>query len=327
MTGKKGIDKLDERCWYCNGSIGEIVFKAQAFDGDSKEYSLGECSDCHVVNTLGASNDEIAQAYSPQYYGSSDSKFIPILEKLISYFSRRHAKSIISTYREMQESNKEIRVLDIGCGRGNLLRAFRSLGASVQGIERKEFDPPADLKEVIHLGSIKDANFDDVTFDIVVIWHVIEHIHDTKDVLDEVVRHMNHGSILVIAAPNFGSFQRKVFQRYWFHLDLPRHLIHINRQWLIKVLTARKLEVVSESYFDPTQNIYGFIQSIFNVLFPSKLNRLYGLLNFRSKIKYLELSLWLLFAMLLMPFAVIEGMVNSKNTKGATLTIISRLTN
>jgi len=60
-------------------------------------------------------------------------------------------------------------------------------------------------------------------YDVIALWHVIEHIPNALELLPTISSRLNPGGILVMAAPNPDSFQFKIMGRYWLHLDAPRH--------------------------------------------------------------------------------------------------------
>jgi hypothetical protein len=145
--------------------------------------------------------------------------------------------------------------------------------------------------------------------------------------LDQICDHLNPDGYLVIAVPNFDSIQRRLFSRYWFHLDLPRHLVHIESGWLVEKLRKRGYSIEQESYFDPIQGGYGFIQSAMNALFPSRHNQFYRLIKHgqgRSGKDLLLLWLWSLLSILLLPLALVESLISLLADRGATLQIRCR---
>jgi SAM-dependent methyltransferase len=168
----------------------------------------------------------------------------------------------------------------------------------------------------------------DRKFDIVILWHVLEHIAFPEEALDEIIKHLNPGALLVIAVPNFSSLQRKIFGKNWFHLDLPRHLVHIDEQWIKKQMVKQRLTVVHESHTDLIQNTYGFIQSLLNVCNPSRPNQFYRLLKqgFGPQ-RYIRFPFLtnLLLSLIFLPFAFVEGAISTAFRKGATIQVVAKL--
>ena len=140
-----------------------------------------------------------------------------LLAPLISFFKYRDAIRYVPNGKG----------LDIGCGNGKFIRDMNSLGWQFEGVE---FNPiavdmcrKAGLK-VFH-GDLHAAAFRDNSFDIVSTRHVIEHIPDPVNFINEIARILKKGGQLVIKTPNSRALGRRWFARYWFANDVPRHLV------------------------------------------------------------------------------------------------------
>ena len=304
-----------EQCLDCKGSV-RIVGLAPAFDGDGTQFPLGVCNTCKLVTTQGVTADVLKAAYHSEYYGGGERKFSTLVERSIGFLTVRQARRLTAVW-----GGKSPVVLDIGCGRGVLLQAFSRQRAEVLGLERDEFPGRPDFVEI---GALKDESYRHRTFDIIVIWHVLEHLESLSETIDEAHRHLNKGGILAIAIPNYGSWQARLFAGDWFHLDIPRHLLHITSDQLFERLENAGLEVVSESHWDPLQNIYGFIQSVMNRLFPNSQNRFYAMLKHGRYLGLAPLIGWMLLAGLLVPLAVLEYVISGIRKQGATVHIVAK---
>ena len=62
------------------------------------------------------------------------------------------------------------------------------------------------------------------------MWHVLEHVPDLKDQLQWLVDHLYENGTLVIAVPNFNSYDSKHYKKYWAAWDVPRHIHHFSRK-------------------------------------------------------------------------------------------------
>ena len=272
--------------------------------------------------------DEVAETYTDEYYGSAASKFVTIIERVLALNTRMRARKITRLWGKSHPAGKSPSVLDIGCGRGQLLRACESLGASVLGLERQEFPTDESPSDIVHVGSISDPQYANRKFDIIILWHVLEHIENPAEQLDAITAHLNEHGLLIIAVPNFSSLQQRIFSKYWFHLDLPRHLFHFDSKWLIQQLSSHGYRLEGVSYLDPVQNTFGFIQSALNAMAPGQLNEYYRLLKhgrYRTKKSLLPFLKWSVLALILTPFAIAEGILGSLLARGATVQITAKL--
>jgi SAM-dependent methyltransferase len=285
---------------------------------------LARCKSCSVICTTGSSREEVAGTYTEQYYGSGSRKFLPIIERAISQASYLQAKKITRIWRRAQSANKAPTVLDIGCGRGNLLRAFQTMGASVLGLERAEFPEQDRPSDIVRVGSITDPEYADSMFDIIILWHVLEHLETPEKLLAILEKHLNENGLLVIAVPNYASLQQRMFSKYWFHLDLPRHLVHFESQWLLQRLSDRGFSIKYVSYVDPLQNVYGFIQSTLNAIAPRQLNEYYKVLKYgraRESRTIFPLVKWSVLSLIVLPFAILESILGQLLRAGATVQV------
>jgi 2-polyprenyl-3-methyl-5-hydroxy-6-metoxy-1,4-benzoquinol methylase len=118
------------------------------------------------------------------------------------------------------------RLLDVGCGDGDLIRAAQERGWNAEGVD---FDPAGvELARSrglnVHLGSLASQGYDAEQFDAIVMSHVVEHLADPISVLQECHRILKPGGRLVLATPNADSQFHREFRKHWVHLDPPRHL-------------------------------------------------------------------------------------------------------
>ena len=118
------------------------------------------------------------------------------------------------------------RVLDVGCGSGEILSNLKSLGWQVEGVD---FDPAAVAAArtrgvPVHLGDLFDQKFPAESFDAVVMSHVIEHVPDPLGLIQECERILKPGGRLVMVTPNPRSLSHRLFGRAWRGLEPPRHL-------------------------------------------------------------------------------------------------------
>ena len=221
---------------------------------------------------------EISAYYPAAYYGDLGTKFRSAIEGLVRIVGARHAKFLASGLP------RGARVLDVGCGRGATLSALADRGFETHGVELSaDAAVGADPRAQIRIApSLAAAGYDAASFDAVLVWHVLEHLRDPVGALAEIHRVLRPGGRLVVAVPNFASWQARWAGPAWFHLDLPRHLFHFPVSALRALLTRSGFEVGSEHHFSLRQNPFGWIQSALNRRQDLPRNGIYTLLYQRS---------------------------------------------
>lgn len=137
------------------------------------------------------------------------------------------------------------RLLDNGCGNGQLLDGLAAAGWQATGTE---FDPAAvaaarEAGHEIHQGSLEDASFPDAHFEAVVMSHVIEHVPDPLATLRESLRVLEPGGQLVLSTPNLRSLGHRRFGPAWRGLEVPRHLVLFTPESLAQVVLAAGFEL------------------------------------------------------------------------------------
>jgi SAM-dependent methyltransferase len=122
------------------------------------------------------------------------------------------------------------RLLDIGCGRGDLGAWFMRRGWSVVGV-----DPSPQACAVAgrrgvdaRLGTLDTIELEPHAYDAVVFRHSLEHVPDPVADLRRARGALRDGGVAIVSLPNFGCWQRRRFGEYWFPLDLPRHRVHFD---------------------------------------------------------------------------------------------------
>jgi SAM-dependent methyltransferase len=118
-------------------------------------------------------------------------------------------------------------ILDIGCSSGSFLRTLKGEAWKLYGIEMSKVvadQARATTGAEVFVGDVLDAPFPENKFDAVTGFHVLEHMYDPRKVMAKVLSWLKPGGICILTLPNIDSLEARLFRRYWFGLDVPRHL-------------------------------------------------------------------------------------------------------
>jgi 2-polyprenyl-3-methyl-5-hydroxy-6-metoxy-1,4-benzoquinol methylase len=141
---------------------------------------------------------------------------------------------------------KKGNLLEIGSGTGELIDACKKAGWKITGIEpsmkaRKNAKDNLNLELFEH---IDQAKLKDKSQDIIMMWHVLEHIPNLKETTQKINRLLKDDGRLIIAVPNYKSYDANHYKENWAAYDVPRHLLHFNKNTMAKVLNRAGLKVV-----------------------------------------------------------------------------------
>ena len=278
-------------------------------------FTVARCGRCgiHVTSPQPSSLDRY---YPPSYYGSGDDHRFPrIVEALQAWLYRRRAEAV-----ELLAGGPG-RVLDIGCGPGRLLEAFAQRGWRTSGTELSEGSAAIARRKGIevHVGSPEDGPWVEGSFDAVVMWHVLEHWPDPGIALAQAARLLRPGGVLMVGVPNFASPEARLSRDRWFHLDVPRHLVHLGDGDLARLLGDTGFEIRQRSYLAPEYDLFSFVQSVENRV-GLRANLLYERLRGEGR-GILESVVAFVVAAPLLALAVPETLVAASARRGATVTI------
>lgn len=247
----------------CDCQTGEVTLLFAARDYISGErFQIQQCGNCGLAFTEPVPQDW-ARYYPALYYGDPRTNRFPApVEWLQNRLYASRARKL-----EKLAGARPGRVLDIGCGRGHLLRAFQLRGWEVTGTEMSESAAAyarQHLKLPVRIGNIAEMDLAAGGFDVVIMWHVLEHFERVGDALREVHRLLRPGGVFFVAVPNFGSLEARAAQDKWFHLDVPRHLTHFTEPTLMRLLERSGFRIETVSNRSLEYDFFSAAQSFLN---------------------------------------------------------------
>jgi 2-polyprenyl-3-methyl-5-hydroxy-6-metoxy-1,4-benzoquinol methylase len=157
-------------------------------------------------------------------------------------------------------------VLEIGAGDGRLLAALARRGHRVAGIEPSApFAARARRRGVeVAAVALEEAQRTPESCDVVVLWHVLEHLDDPAAALTRARTWLRPGGTLVVAVPNLASWQARLGGDRWFHQDVPRHLTHFTPAGLAALLAHCGFRVTRVRQAMLEHNALGMWQTLLN---------------------------------------------------------------
>lgn len=291
------------RCDWCGHLLG---------DSAVRRFGRTECGACGSATTDPVPDGpSLNAAYGSWYWPESGRRFGLIGDALL----RRSRATMADRIDRIAPPGP---ILDIGAGEGTLIDALKQKGREAGGLERES-----------SRDDIAEAGIAEVRgrFAAIVLWHSLEHLGDSGEVLAEAVARLLPRGVIVLAVPDLASAQARIFGDRWLHLDLPRHLVHLRSDALIAGMNSAGLATEHVSRTRGGQNLIGWLDGLVTSL-PGGLN-LYQALRRRSA-RRIEMgpvrrATSLFAGVLLFPAAVVCAAVESISGRSGTVYVEGRL--
>ena len=261
-------------CDLCQSDQFEVITRQRdlLLEVTNDEFTIVRCRQCGLIYlNPRPSKDLIGSYYPTVYYPLVQAKMRPQLQQQAKEFSAKIKRWVLEDYygypsdgsagwwrivrrvllwpdmtlRELKGRHPlpwrgEGKVLVVGCGAGGNLKALQDQGCDPYGIEISEV-AAAHARELvtgnIHTGTLESAPFLPQSFDLVFMSHSLEHLPSPVDALRRVHRLLKNDGLLAISVPNVNSLEYKLFGRWWFQLDPPRHFYHFDKRSLSGLFT------------------------------------------------------------------------------------------
>lgn len=194
-----------------------------------------------LVTTPRPNDEELEKYYeSVNYISHTDAKkklIDKIYQSVRNYTLKRKLKLINSL------NSEEKTILDIGTGTGDFLLICKKNGWRVTGIEpNKKARELAEKKLDANL-FIQTSSLSNKKYDIITLWHVLEHVPNLNEYISNLKKLLKSNGTLLIAVPNYKSFDALYYKEFWAAYDVPRHLWHFSKKAIIKLFQTENMKV------------------------------------------------------------------------------------
>ena len=278
-------------------------------------FRIVECRGCGLLRLDPRPEEDKMEMYYPDrywVYGGTRKGLAGIYR---SFVLRDHLRFVKKAVKRM--GKKQARILDIGCGAGDLLGALRKLGHAGIGLDISEsaLKSAAELQVPGVRADYDEPPFADGSFDVVSMFHVLEHVPDPDYAIAVAVRLLNPNGRLVVQVPNADCMQYAILGRFWIGLDVPRHTYAYRRLDLEQLFQRNGLVITRRKYFSWRDNAPSLATSLAPWLDPMSRRvrrpKQANILRLCGDLAYFALTLacW--------PFAIFESIFR----RGATIMV------
>ena len=225
-------------CPVCASTHFTPTLSCNDYTVSGENFQILVCNTCELEFTSPRPEDSLLGNYykSEDYISHSNTKkgFISKLYHIVRNHTLSSKLKLVSKYVSRGT------ILDYGCGTGMFLDVCKEAGWKTYGCE-----PDSDASLIASsFGLTVFFSKDDIKtklggqkFDVITMWHVLEHVVDLNETLSFFKDHLTENGVLVIAVPNHRSFDALYYKEHWAAYDLPRHLYHFHRDTMQRLLS------------------------------------------------------------------------------------------
>lgn len=231
-------------CPFCQSESKDLYLKLKDYFLTQEDFEIYRCPHCGLLFTWPRPDDNVIGNYykSDDYLSHNESKkgLIPFIYNRVKRVNIKNKFSIATS------TAKGKRMLDFGCGVGDFIFYAKQKGYEVVATDVSDNARNAAAKKLGATLPSPQQVFEmpDNSFDIITMWHVLEHIGDLKTQIFHLDRLLAPGGRLVIALPDYLSYDAQHYKEMWAAYDVPRHLNHFDKNSLQNLFSATKLKLI-----------------------------------------------------------------------------------
>jgi 2-polyprenyl-3-methyl-5-hydroxy-6-metoxy-1,4-benzoquinol methylase len=241
-------------CPVCRHNDFTQTVQAKDYTVSGSLFNIYHCNKCSFRFTQDVPDQYHIGAYyqSEDYVSHSDTQkgIVNYLYHKVRTITLKSKAGLVKKYSGVSNGN----ILDVGCGTGAFLNAMKRKGWSVEGLEP---DPKAaELSEKLYGISTQHPEYlfrkEAGSYNAITMWHVLEHVHQLHHYIAELKMLIKDGGVIIIAVPNYTSYDAQHYKMHWAAYDVPRHLYHFSpasMQTLVQQY-GLKIKAIKPMWFD-----------------------------------------------------------------------------
>lgn len=198
---------------------------------ESYEVMYNQTYDLLVTSPVPSNLDKYYQ--SELYISHTDSKktLFDKVYQLVKNYSLKRKLKLINSFNTQEKV-----ILDIGAGTGDFLKTCASNNWKTIGVEPSKKAREIALTKGIQLKENLDA-IENQKFDVITLWHVLEHVPNLFEYVSTLKKLLKPNGKLIVAVPNYKSYDANYYKEHWAAFDVPRHLWHFSKTSISKIFS------------------------------------------------------------------------------------------
>lgn len=231
--------KTISQCIVCSSDQFSPFLTCKDYTVSQENFNIVSCNSCGFKFTNPRPDDAVlGNYYKAEEYISHTNTKKGLVNKLYHLVRSRTLKKKLNLVKSYVPRGT---ILDYGCGTGMFLETCKHAGWETFGMEPDDEARKIASKSNLNLFSDKgriNTYITDKQFDVITLWHVLEHVTDMEETLSFFKRRLTKNGILIIAVPNHVSFDAKHYKEHWAAFDVPRHLHHFEKKTIKQLVEA-----------------------------------------------------------------------------------------
>jgi len=241
------LNKKFAPCPICNQEDIAFLIHSKDYSLTRESFQIIQCAHCNLKYTDPIPNiEDIAPYYNfPSYISHTDDKN-GLINKLY-HKVRIHTLHTKTNWVQSLFTGYKGQLLEVGAGTGAFAHAMTKKGWNVRALEPDAASRARAFTNYnIQIDPIESLfNLEENKFDVITLWHVLEHVHDLNGYLRAFYKLLKPNGRLIIAVPNYTSYDAQFYKKYWAAYDVPRHLYHFTPSSMEFLAKKYKMELVS----------------------------------------------------------------------------------
>ena len=226
------------KCPFCESENTKSYLKLKDYFLSQEDFEIMECDNCKLLFTTPRPDKSIIGKYykSEDYLSHNEHKkgLVPWIYNRVKRVNIRNKYNIACSNRTKPH------ILDFGCGVGDFLNYAKQKGCDITGCDLSE-DARKFASEKLGKTIVTPEEIFALphsTFDVITMWHVLEHIDDLRYQTEQLHRLLKDNGRFVIAVPNYKSYDAQHYKDKWAAYDVPRHLNHFHKESLQNIFAG-----------------------------------------------------------------------------------------
>ncbi len=224
----------------------KIVCTDYSVSGEKFELIFDSSLELYATHPQPSEEDLPFYYKSEDYISHTDSRKT-LIEKIYQIVKKYTIGKKVALLESFKTTDKNL--LDVGCGTGDFLKVAADKSWLVTGIEPNKRARGLAGKKLEKSNSIS-TQLDDLLentlqheFDIITLWHVLEHVPNLNAYIEKIKKLLKEDGYLIIAVPNYKSYDAQHYKQHWAAYDVPRHLWHFSQKSIHKIFKTHKMQV------------------------------------------------------------------------------------